>query len=194
MPLALPLAALLLATAPDEGRGGTGTVPEQAASMRSAPRWRAGLGAAALFGYANYSPSGGVGVVLDTGVVFGDRLSLLAHAELGTVVFTLVGSGGLAAEYALGDHVSAGVGVAFSAWAPLIFGGGGLFYGLTFPLRVSWAPQGRAAHQTGRSGLLISLQVAPGFSLQPTYFYQVARPIPPEAAVAATLSVGYALW
>lgn len=192
----MPLAALLvmIGAAPDEGRGGSGTIPEQAVSMRSAPRWRAGLSAAALFGLANYSPTGGVGFALDSGVVLSDRLSLFAHAEVGTVIFTLAGTGAIVGEYALGDSFSAGLGVGFTAWAPLFFGGGSLFYGLTLPLRFSWAPNGRSGHETGRSGLLISLQVAPGFSLQPTYFYQVQRPLPPEAALAATLSVGYALW
>ena len=194
MLLALPLAALLSAAAPDEGRGGVGTVPEQAVSLRTAPRWRAGLGAALLFGLANYSPSGGVGFALDAGVVLGDRLSLLVHGQVGSVVFTLAGGGAVLGEYAISDHFSAGLGVGFNVWAPLIYGSGILFYGLTFPIRLSWAPNGRAAHETGRSGLFVSLQVAPGFSLQPTYFYQVGQPLPPEAAVAATLSVGYALW
>jgi hypothetical protein len=194
MVLALPLAALLFAAAPDEGRGGIGTVPEQAVSMRTAPRWRAGLGGALLFGLANYAPSGGVGFSLDTGIVLADRLSLFAHGEVGSVVFTLAGGGALLGEYAFSDHFSAGLGVSFNIWAPLIYGSGSLFYGLTFPLRVSWAPNGRAGHETGRSGLLVSLQVAPGFSLQPTYFYQVGRPLPPEAGLAAMVCVGYALW
>jgi hypothetical protein len=194
MPLALPLAALLLAAAPEEGRGGSGTIPEEAASMRAATRWRAGLGAAGLFGLANYSPALGVGLTLDTGVVLGDRLSLLVHGEVGSVVITVVGMAGVLAEYALGDHFSVGLGAGFSFWAPLFFGDGSLFYGLTFPMRVSWAPNGRSPHETARAGLFVSAQVAPGFSLQPTYFYQLGRPLPPEAGVAATLSVGYALW
>lgn len=194
MQLALPLAALLLAAAPEEGRGGSGTIPEEAVSMRTAPRWRAGLGAAALFGLANYAPAAGVGLSLDSGVVLNDRLSLLAHAEVGSIVLTLVGSAGIAGEYAIGDHFSAGLGVSFSAWAPLIYGSGSLFYGLTFPVRVSFSPSARADHQTGRTGLLISLQLSPGFSLQPTYFVQVQYPLPPDPAFAASLSVGYALW
>lgn len=194
MLLALPLAALLFTAAPDEGRGGVGTVPEQAASLRTAPRWRLGLGAALLFGLANYSPSGGVGFGLDAGVTLGDRFSLLAHGQVGSVVFTLAGGGAVLGEYAFSDHFSAGLGVGFNLWTPLIYGSGSLFYGLTFPVRLSWAPNGRAAHETRRAGLFISLQVAPGFSLQPTYFYQVGQPLPPEAGLAAMASVGYALW
>lgn len=206
MLLAAPL-ALLLAAAPAlddgrgavaevsaEGRGSVGSTPEQAQSRRPFARFRGGLGAGALFGLANYSPAFGVGFTADGGVLLNDRLALFLHGELGTIVLTLVGSAGLVGEYAFTDHWSAGLGVAFTAWAPLLFGSGGLFYGLTFPLRLNWAPQGRSTHQTRRSGLLIGLQVAPGVSLMPTDFFQLRAPLPPEPAFAATVSIGYALW
>lgn len=190
---AAPLALLLLAAVPDEGRGTAGTIPEETLGSRTAPRIRAGLGGALLFGLANYSAQGGLGLSLEVGTVIDDRFAVFLHAEVATLIISLAGSGALVAEYVLSEHFSAGLGVAFSAWAP-IFSYGGNFYGLTFPLRINWAPVARSANETGRKGLLIGLQVAPGFSLQPTNFPQFSEPLPPDPAVSATLSVSYAWW
>ena len=187
------VALMLLAAAPDEGRGSSGTSPQEAVAARGSARIRAGVGGAAMFGLSNYAPNGGVGFGLDVGTIVDDRLALFLHAELGSVVATLIGAGALIVEYTLGEHFSAGLGVGVTAWAPLLGYGSG-FYGLTFPLRINFAPFGREAHETGRRGLMFGLQVAPGFSLQPTNFPQLAAPLPPDPAFAATLSVGYAWW
>lgn len=195
MLLAAPLALVLLAAPLDEGRGSAGTTPEDALLHRTSPRWRLGLGGGVLFGLANYSPSLGVGLTADLGVVLGDRFSLFAHAEGGTIVLTVIGSGALLVEYALSEHFSAGLGLAFSLWSPVVFGGfNSSFYGLTLPLRVNFSPATRASHETRRSGLLIGLQVAPGVSLQPRDFFQLNTPLAPEFALSATVSVGYAWW
>ena len=195
MILAAPLALILLATPLEEGRGSAGTSPEDALLHRSLPRWRLGVGGGVLFGFANYAPSLGVGVTADLGVVLSDRFSLFVHGEGGTIVLTTIGSGALLVEYALGEHFSAGLGLAFSLWAPLTFGGlNSSFYGLTLPLRVNFSPSTRATHETRRAGLLIGLQVAPGVSLQPRDFFQLNAPLPPEFAISATVSVGYAFW
>ena len=134
--------ALVLAAAPlEDSLGGAGALPADGA--RRATRLRMGLGGAALFGTASFSQAGGIGVSIDVGAVFDDRFSLLLHGEVGTVVVTLIGSGAVMAEYALGDHVSAGVGVAFSKWALLLsdsFVGSLGFSGVTFPLRLNLAP------------------------------------------------------
>ena len=193
MLLAAPLALLLLAS-PEDGRGSAGTTPEDALASRTSARLRVGLGGGVLFGFSGYSPALGLGVSADFGVIVSDRFSMFVHAEVGTVVFTVIGSGGMVAEFALGDHVSAGLGLAFSAWAPLLFGGGSGFYGLTFPLRINFMTAARQPHETRRTGLVIGLQVAPGFSLQPTYYYQVGYSLPPEAAIAGTITVGYGWW
>ncbi len=50
-----------------EGRGTTGSIPEYALSMRPNPRFRGGLGAAALLGVSNYAPALGVGFTFDAG-------------------------------------------------------------------------------------------------------------------------------
>ncbi|MDP1825891.1 MAG: hypothetical protein Q8L48_21690 [Archangium sp.] len=192
MLLAAPLALLLLA-APDDGRGSPGTTPEDARAQRSLARLRLGLGGGVQFGFSGYSPAFGLGFAGDLGVIVGDRFSMFVHAEVGTVVVTLIASGGMSAEYVFGEHVSAGLGVAFSAWAPLLSGGQG-FYGLTFPVRLNFLTVARQAHETRRSGLVIGLQVAPGVSLQPTYYYQVGYSLPPEAAIAGTITVGYSWW
>lgn len=185
----LPLALLLLTAVPEETRGASGSLPELAVSMRTNPRLRAGLAGAALFGVTTYSPTGGLGVALDLGVVLADRVSLFLHGELGSIIVTLIGSGALVGEYAFGQHFSAGLGAAFTAWVPLDYSFSSYFYGLTFPLRLSFSPGTRAQHQTQRTGLLIALQVSPGLSLQPTYY---GSSIPPAPALSATLSVGYA--
>ncbi len=187
------VALMLFAAEPDEGRGSAGSRPEQAQSMRTQTRARFGLGGGVSFGLANYSPALGVGLSADAGAVFNDRFSVFAHVELGTIVITYIGALGVNAEYVLNDHFSVGLGAAFSVWGPLIFGGSG-FYGLTVPVRVNFAPAQRASNETRRSGLLIGLQVAPGFSLQPTEFVQLRVPVGPEAAFSASLSVGYSWW
>jgi hypothetical protein len=197
MLFAAPLALVLLAAAPEgvESRGTAGTMPEDAVAQRPQPRWRAGIGAAALMGLATYEPSFGVGFTAQAGVIFDDRFSLLAHGEVGTIVFTLVGSGGVSGEYLFGERLSLGLGVAMSAWSQMIYGGfGGSFWGLTFPVRVTWALSDRAPGKTRREGWIIGLQVAPGFSLQPTNYFQFNVPPPPEAGLAATFSLAYTWW
>ena len=193
MVFAAPLALMLLAADPDESRGSAGTRPEQAQSMRTQTRTRFGLGGGVSFGLANHSPALGVGLSADAGAVFVDRFSVFAHLELGSIVISYIGAVGVNAEYVLNDHFSVGLGAAFSAWGPLLFGGAG-FYGLTVPVRVNFDPARRSAGETRRSGLLIGLQVAPGVSLQPTEFPQLRAPVGPEAAFFASLSVGFAWW
>ncbi len=195
MLLAAPLALLLIAAAPsiDEGRGNAGTTPEEALSSRGQARFRLGLGGAALFGLATYSPALGVGLTADLGVSVGDRLSLFVHGEVGTIVVTVVGGGGLAVEYALNDHFSVGLGASLMGWGALFFGSSG-FLGVMFPLRVNFAPVARAANELRRTGLLIGLQVAPGVSVQQTHSFQSRFPIPPEPGFSATVSVGYGWW
>lgn len=191
--LALPL-ALLLCASPD-GRGSTGTLPEEAVALRTAPRVRAGIGGALLFGLAEYAPSFGAGVSLDLGAVLFDRLSLFFHGEVGTIIFTLIGTGGPVVEYALSDHFTAGLGVALTAWTQLAYGlNSGSFLGLTFPLRVSFSPAGRKANETARGGLLLGLSVAPGFSLLPTYYPQLQNQLPPSPGLAAALTISTAWW
>lgn len=190
--LLLPIALALLSAAPEEGRGASGSLPEVAVSMRTNPRLRAGVAGAGLFGVASYSPTFGLGLALDVGVVLADRVSLFVHAEAGTIILTMTGSVGLAGEYALGEHFSAGLGAAFSAWGPLSSYTSAPFIGLTFPLRLSLSPTARGPAELQRSGLLIVVQVAPGVSLQQNYYPQLGRPLGPQPGLAATLSVGYA--
>lgn len=190
--LLLPIALVLLTAVPEEVRGTSGSLPELAVSMRTNPRLRAGVAGAGLFGISSYSPTFGLGLALDLGVVLADRVSLFVHAEAGTILLTLMGSVGLVGEYALGEHVSAGLGAAFSAWGPLLVYASAPFVGLTFPLRLSISPTARGPAELHRSGLLIVVQVAPGVSLQQNYYPQLGRPLGPQPGLAATLSLGYA--
>ena len=168
------LALLLLSASPEEGRGFVGSTPEEAMAARPDTRLRLGLGGVALFGYSNYSPAAGVGLAFDFGAVVNDRLSIFLHGEV--------------------EHVTTGLGVAFTAWAPTLYGSYASFYGLTFPLRVNFAPSPRLPQETAHKGLLIGLQVAPGLSLQPTNYNQSQTPIAPEPAIAASVSVSSAWW
>ena len=188
------LALLLLSASPEEGRGFVGSTPEEAMAARPDTRLRLGLGGVALFGYSNYSPAAGVGLAFDFGAVVNDRLSIFLHGEVGSIVFTTLGSGGVVVEYGWGEHVTTGLGVAFTAWAPTLYGSYASFYGLTFPLRVNFAPAPRLPQETAHKGLLIGLQVAPGVSLQPTNYNQLRTPLPAEPAITASLSVSYAWW
>jgi len=54
MLLAAPLALLLIAAAPEEGRGTAGNIPEEALAMRTSARLRLGVGGGVLFGLSNY--------------------------------------------------------------------------------------------------------------------------------------------
>ena len=157
--------------------------------MRSASRLRLSLGGSAMVGVSGYSPALGVGLNFDLGVTFSDRLSVFLHGELGTVVFTVIGSGAVVFEYTVSDHFIAGLGAAVSAWGPLLYGSLN-FLGVTFPFRLSFATAARGAAETRHSGLLIGLQLAPGFSFPQETPYQV----PAEVAFAGSVSVGYAWW
>lgn len=132
-----------------------------------------------------------MGLSTDLGLTIEDRVALFVHLELGTAIVTVIGSLGLIVEYAWGDRFSAGIGVAVSGWRVTYSGPGG-YYGLTFPLRLNFAPLGRGLHQVARKGLLLGLQVAPGVSLQPASFDQQGPPDP--SALTAMLSVTYAVW
>ena len=159
--------------------------------MRSAGRLRLGLGGGAMLGFSGYSPALGVGLTFDLGVTFSDRLSVFLHGELATVVFTVIGSGGVVFEYAVSDFVIAGLGAAFSGRGVLLYGRSWPFLGLTFPFRISFATMPRGVNETRHSGLLFGLQLAPGFSFPQDDPYQS---LPAEAAFVASVSVGYAWW
>ncbi|MDP1826316.1 MAG: hypothetical protein Q8L48_23820 [Archangium sp.] len=185
------LAAAWVAAVPTDTRGTSGDLPRAAAPLRHDLRVRAGVGAGVVFALSNDQPSGGIGLNAELGFTIDDRVALLLHLEVGTAVLTVIGSGGVVAEVALGEHFGVGWGVAASGWRPSGSLPGG-FYGLTFPLRLHFSPQARGAHDRARRGLLIGLQVSPGVSLQPASFYEGRPPAP--AAFTAALSFTYAVW
>ncbi len=195
MMIALALSVVLSAAPDDEGRGGVGTLPEIARAQRTAPRLRAGLGGLVVFGYSNYRPSGGLGLAFDLGATFNDRVALFLHGEVASAVATFHASGGVAAEYVMTEHVSMGLGVSLTGWVPTIYTGySDGFFGLLFPVRLRFALEPRPDAQTSRRGFSFGLELAGGFSLQPTYFYQLQAPLPPDGAFTAAATFGYAMW
>lgn len=195
MMIALALSVVLSAAPGDEGRGGVGTLPEVARAQRTATRLRAGLGGLVVFGLSNYRPSGGVGLTFDLGATFNDRVALFLHGEVASAVATFHASGGVAAEYVMTEHVSMGLGVSLTGWLPTIYTGySDGFFGLLFPVRLHFALEPRPDAQTSRRGFFFGLELAGGFSLQPTYFYQLQTPLPPEGAFSAAATFGYAVW
>lgn len=202
-----PLLVLLLCAAEPEaevrGVGGgpssrkqptNAVVRPETLEERKELRFRRGVGTGVLGGFSYYEFSGGPGLTVDAGLVLGDRFSLFVHGELGSFIVTLIGSIGLVGEYALGEQWSVGGGVAFTGWTPLFNIGSARFLGLTFPVRLSYAIERRAALETRRTGLLLSWQIAPGFSLIPQNPFSLPGPQPVQAAITSAVSVGFAWW
>ncbi len=175
-----------------EVRGEAGEFPKTPVELRTRARVRATLAATGVFGFAGGLPSGGAGLLAELGVTVVDRFSVLAHLELGTSIFDVIGLVGLLLEYSLTDHFSIALGGALSGWRPSGSTSGSEFWGPVFPVRLNFAPLGRGNDRTARRGLLFGVQFAPGFSLLPGSYYW---PDPPSRfAFTAMVSVGYAIW
>jgi hypothetical protein len=169
-------------------------VSPQTMEARQAPRLRFGVAAAAIGGFTYGQPTGGVGFSLDLGVMLIDRLAVFFHGELGTFFYNLIGSVGVAADYAITDRWSVGAGGAFTTWAPLGNWGSERFIGLTFPLRVNFALQERAPDATRRFGLMLGWHLAPGFSLIAQNPFNLPGPQAVQGSVTAGMTFGYAWW
>ena len=180
------VAAWVLSSTPDSGQGTSGPLPRPVELVRSDARLRAGVGGVALAGLFNAFPGAGLGPVGSLGVVFSDRFSVLAQLGFGTIIASAMGSAALAFDVALSEHWLVGVGGALTGFQDT---GStlGAYWGFTFPLRVHFAPRARASTDVAHRGLLLGLEVAPGFSL---YRPRGSEP----AALAVSLSATWAVW
>ena len=184
--------SLLLAAEPDfEGRGHSGTIREVAIAARPDTRLRAGVGGLLVFGIANYQPNGGAGLTADLGAVFNDRFSLFAHLEGASAILNFYFAGGVGAEYALNEHLVAGLGVNLMAWTMAHSSG---FIGIAFPVRLHYLFGERRDHEAERHGLYLGVELAGAVSVQETYYPPEGHPLPQELGFSGALTVGYAWW
>jgi hypothetical protein len=198
-------AALVLTAAPlelnDDGRGAPGTSPELYGVKRQIPRFRFGVGSVANLAAQDWdsftSFAGGFGLSLEVGVVLLDSISILYRGELTTTVGSLYGSNGVFMDFAIGEHLAIGGGVALTLWSQLAYLGPDYvrsFAGFTFPLRahVTWGSR-KDLSVTSRAGWTISFHLAPGVTLYPVS-YNFAGLSPPGFALTGGIGVGHLWW
>lgn len=142
---------------------------------------------------ASLAPAAQVGVVLggELGVVLGDRLALGARVTVGYGLAAL-GSLELGAEYAVTERISLGLGAAPTGVLGMLAGSARVA-GLLFPLRVSLRLSPRAETELARRGVVLSAEVAPGFTFAGSQ--AVSSPLTfPGFGIAGSLTVGYSLF
>jgi hypothetical protein len=187
--LALHLAAV-------DGRGEY--PPELDVTVREQTRVQASVHFAGVFALGAAAWGGGPGVSGTVGAMVSDRFAVMARASLGTTVFLIALTAGVAAEYALSDRWSLGLGLAFgyhggttldmpTAWSVLA------------PLRLGFSPSARHPQQISRHGLQLFLEAAPGVApYSPSSsggFGILPKPEPVSPFVfMASVGVGYAWW
>lgn len=192
---ALPLALLLFGAA-GEDRGVAGIPPEEVPALRTAPRIHAAIGLGGLFGVGGYSFTGSLLVVADLGVVLRDRLSLVARAEGGSALLSIVGGFSLLAAVHLDDRWSVGAGAKFFGWQPVAYViTPSPFLGVMLPVRASVAlAQSRDGTGVARSAAVLGLELAPGVSVLSPISSGFNRRTDVEFGFTAILSISYATW
>lgn len=164
---------------------------------REAPRVRAGIHFAVAGAFSGFAPGLGPGFSADLGATIGDRYSLVARLTIGTIVVVSVATLGLGFDFALTERLSLGVGVAIGLVGGLFVGNGDLPFSLTVfaPLRFAFAPFARAEDHLSRKGLLLFVEVGPGYGLAMSGgFFIGPRVRPSPLSVEAAIGVGYAVW
>ncbi len=192
----IPLAVLLLSLGSDDGRGAPGLPPEEVPAVRQQVRVRGGADVGLSFGVStSFSLAALAGGQL--GMVVADRASLYLRAMAGSLGFSFSGVGTAHFEWQFNDVVSAGLGLGFTFWVPVSFVlTTSPFVGMMFPVRMAFALSGaRAVGAVARSGVILGIELAPGFSTQPSYYLTPqGNLVPPAPGFTATGTLSYAFW
>ncbi|MDP1828944.1 MAG: hypothetical protein Q8L48_37125 [Archangium sp.] len=163
---------------------------------REAPRVRAGIHFAVAAAFSGFAPGMGPGLSTELGATLEDRYSLVARLTVGTIFVVSVATLGLGFDLALSERLSLGVGVALGLVGGLLIGNGDLPFSLTVfaPVRFAFAPFARAEDHLARRGLLLFVEVGPGYGLAMSSGFSGPRPPPSPLSVEAAIGVGYAVW
>lgn len=163
------------------------------AEAREQVRTRAGIHGAFVAGLSGYSPGLGPGVSAEIGSTWADRFSFGVRATLGTIVLVGIVMGGVVLEVALSDRFSLGV-------TPSIAYLGGFFVedlpaSIAFmtPIRLTFAPFGRAQAEVSRRGLTLFFEAGPGATILSGASNAIGAP-PSPLSVSAAIGVGYSVW
>ena len=183
----------------EEGRGKPGGDPELVQTLRQRTRGRLGISAFGnLAFFAEPAAAVGPGLSIEGGMVVTDRWSVLLRSELslGTDFFL---ANGLGFAFAATERFQIGLGLSFTIFTPLFFGGAGgrmsPFVGLTLPVTAQLFLGERGPGEVGRAGFTLGLQLSPGLSFTPRYGFDpfTFQPYTP-LAFAASVLVGYTFW
>jgi hypothetical protein len=167
---------------------------ESVSESREALRLRAGIHLVGGIAVSGFAVGLGPGLSAELGAIAEDRFSLVARLTLATILVTNVATIGLGFDAALSERLSLGVATSIGIV-------GGLFisdfpFSLTVfaPVRLSFAPFARAATALARRGMLLFVELGPGYAL--VMSPGLARPatVPSSFSVQGTLGFGYAVW
>lgn len=172
-------------------------VAESELPDRTAPRFRGaislvgGVGLSTAYLDFNYGP----GLSAEAGVLFNDAVSVVARATVATVLTRTVALFGVSVDRAIGEHVSLGVGLAYTQHGGLFVFDLPFAMGLSVPVRISWMFNERAEQDRSRRGLYVFGEASPGLSFAASPGRVIAPP-PPAAPflITAVIGVGYGAW
>ena len=164
---------------------------EVALEVREQTRVRGGIHFAVAFAFSGFAIGFGPGLSAEVGATFADRFSAVVRLTGGTIIKSNVITIGVGLDYAFSDRWSLGI-------QPSI-GLVGAFYGnvptsLTVfaPIRLVFAPFGRAPDQVARRGLVLFVEAGPGYGLIQGTAFPLTMPI--AYSGGAAIGVGYAVW
>ena len=185
LPLCLVLLVPTLAVAETE-------TPDRTASrFRGAISLVGGVGLSTAYLDFNYGP----GLSAEAGVLFNDSVAVVARATVATVLTRTVALFGLSVDRAIGEHVSLGVGVAYTVHGALIGEDLPAAMGISVPVRISWMFSERTEADRVRHGVYVFGEASPGFSFAASPGF-VPMPPAPNAPflISAVIGVGYGAW
>lgn len=164
---------------------------------RTAPRFRGAISLVGAVGLStayfdfNYGP----GLSAEAGVLFNDSVSVVARATVATVLVRTMALFGVSVDRAIGEHVSLGVGLAYTQHGGLFVFDLPFAMGLSVPVRISWMFNERAEEDRARRGLYVFGEASPGLSFAANPG-RVVAPSPPAAPflITAVIGVGYGAW
>lgn len=179
--LALLLPSVALAEAPD----------------RTSPRFRGAISLVGALGLSvpyldvNYGP----GLSAEAGVLFDDKVAVVARATMATVLTRSVLLAGLSVDRAIGEHVSLGVGLAFTAHGGVLVFDLPSAVGVSLPVRISWMFSERTEEDRSRRGVYVFGEATPGLSIRASPG-RVLDPPAPNAPflLTAVIGIGYGTW
>jgi hypothetical protein len=182
--------AVALVLSAEDGRGAELTTSEEVRAQRQEVRPHLDASVGFGLGLGRYLLLGAAGH-LEAGIVVADRHIISVRLSAASMLISNVAHGGLSFGEAIGDRVTLSLGAAFA----MLLGPGepGLTIGAQFPVRATVLLSPARSVAVRRSGLILGLEGAPGFTQLTTAFAgQLTMRLAPTFTAALTL--GWATW